>query len=267
MCSWFYALSILCAAFTPTFTAATPAMIVPDSSTPLHLVWTNPKMERDPWIMGKYKESEEKVRARGVAQEWVETLSQSKTRYRLFFWTVNEIRREFPGLVPFLSQVSVASWVHDVLRYHIMLRYGGVFLDTDVRAVHDFTELMGKFNSSFTVCQKPWSAPAPDAGIRETSSCESVITAIIAAPPNHPALKCAALKSLEYTTYEVLIKSKENGGPVFDADKTGSILWSECVRKHGLISVLPSWTFLACDSDSCDRTNYLQYTNVYGVKY
>jgi mannosyltransferase OCH1-like enzyme len=91
-------------------------------------------------------------------------------------------------LVPILSKVPVSSWLSDVIRYHVILRYGGVDLDTDTQAIHNFTPLLDRFNSSWTVCQTPWVKPDAKAFIEPIPACESVICAMIAAPPGHPAL-------------------------------------------------------------------------------
>ena len=50
--------------------------------------------------------------------------------------------------MPVLSQIRVASWLSDVIRYYVLLRYGGVYLDTDMLAVHNFTPLMDRFDGN-----------------------------------------------------------------------------------------------------------------------
>ncbi len=64
-------------------------------------------------------------RAQWVAKEWKLVLRG----YKITLWTDEMILSNFPELVPFLSQVSVPSWSCDVLKYHILLRYWGVYLD------------------------------------------------------------------------------------------------------------------------------------------
>jgi hypothetical protein len=229
----------------------------PAPPTPLHFVWVNPYLE--------LRASPGLARASLVAQNWLKILPHMYSRrYKLMFWTDRKVRAEFPDLVPMLSKVPVSSWLSDVIRYHAILRYGGVYLDTDTQAVHNFTPLLDMFNSSWTVCQTPWIKPDTKTVIEPLSACESVACGMIAAPPGHPALLCAAEKSLAYTVRAV------HGGTVhaFDAAETGPVLWTQCVRDHPGITVLPSWTFLPCDfwaRGTCNTVNYEEFPNVYGM--
>ena len=131
------------------------------------------------------------------------------------------VAEHFPELIPVLSQISVASWISDIIRYHVLLQYGGVYLDLDERAVRDFTPLMGMFNSSFTVCETPWVTPPlhPTSAVAE-KGCESIAPGIIAAPAGHPALRCAAIKSIVQSKWGLRL------GLTFDVSWTGPPLWT-----------------------------------------
>jgi hypothetical protein len=229
----------------------------PAQPTPLHFVWVNPYLD--------VHDSPGLPRATQTAQNWLKILPNTyNRRYKLMFWTDATVRAEFPELVPALSKVPVSSWLSDVIRYHVLLRYGGVYLDTDTQAIHNFTPLLDRFNSSWTVCQTPWVIPDAKALIEPLPACESVICAMIAAPPGHPALRCAAENSLAYTVRSV----RENTVHAFDAAETGPVRWTQCVRDHPGIAVLPPWTFLPCDfwsRGTCDTANYEHFPNVYGM--
>jgi hypothetical protein len=238
-----------------------PRALSNEKSIPLHFVYVNPKLEVKESVQND--QIERLSKAKLVAQSWMKILPHEK--FALYFWTDAEIREFFPDLVSVLSRLTVPSWISDVIRYHIMLRYGGVYLDTDVLAVHDFTSLLSDFNSTFTVCQTPWIEPVSETEITGVTDCESIINAIIAAPPQHAALKCAADKSLAYTMERISDSSFNNA---YDVLGTGPACWTSCVKQENNVEVLPSWTFLPCSFFSrgaCKAEDYTQLPNVFGV--
>ncbi len=144
-----------------------------------------------------------------------------------------------------------------------------MYLDTDVWFVHEFTQLMNMFNSSFAVCQTPWT-PVGDgtvSGLKSDLSgttCESIINAIIAAPTGHPAVQCAVDRSMQYTRSAV----DAGGGESYSLEATGPSCWTKCVHQEGQIAVLPSWSFLPCsffERNSCNPRDYDKYDHVYGM--
>lgn len=213
----------------------------------LHFVWIQPHL-------GKNTGDEKEMKARKVAAKWAE-LKHS----RLFFWTRDEIVREFPELVDTLTQLSIAAWISDILRYHVVNRYGGLYLDTDVHFLQDPALLLEQNRYAFTVCEKPWSAP----GEPTASECEITINAIIAAAPGHPSLICAIEESLKNTRSAL----KANGGktPQYNSGNTGPIMWTQC-SKRGNLPILPSLTFLPCPCcEECISNQYVGVQGAYGM--
>ena len=152
---------------------------------------------------------------------------------------------------------------HMSRRYHVLLKYGGIYLDTDVRALHDFTPILDMFNYSFAICENPHDALRLESKLVPTQECTTMINAIIAAPPNHPAVQCAAQESMAYTRLSVT-----QGRLEYKLDGTGPPRWTACVKRHGLIHVLPSWTFLPCPFQNryfCSRQDYANLPHVYGM--
>lgn len=232
------------------------------SRIPVHFVWVQPFLQPTDTEAKNPKLLKSQIQAKSVSQDWGNKLTKDK--FEIILWTDREICNEFPSLVPILSRISVPAWISDVLRYHIIYRFGGVYLDTDVLAVHDFSPLLENFNSSFSVCQTPWQPIGQAAQTTPVQSCESVINAIIAAPINHPAVKCAAEKSLDYTASVVA----DGIGQSYSVEATGPALWTSCTREYNGINILPSWTFLACSffsRDSCNRVDYAENLSVYGM--
>jgi hypothetical protein len=227
------------------------------STIPLHFVYVNPMMTE------KDGENHALEKAKQVAQGWVDILP---LQYKIFFWSDAEVRLHFPELVDVLSKIPVASWMSDVLRYQIILRYGGVYLDTDTVAVHDFTPLLNSFNNSFTVCQTPWQVPDGNLETTYNTPCESIANGMIAAPALHPVVKCAAEHSWAYSVRAVA----EGTQGTFNQPETGPPRWTSCVKSYSenLMAVLPSWTFLPCSffsRGSCNSLDYQNLHNVYGM--
>ena len=218
------------------------------NETLLHFIWIQPGLITTKHETGSIK----RANADAVAEEWMATLKQKQ--YKLVFWTDKDIHDHFPDLVRVLSKISVSAWISDVLRYHILYQYGGVYLDTDVRAVRDFTKLTERFRSGFSVCEAPQTEPG---ALEPIHTCELLINAIIFAPARHPALKCAADRSLAYS----MIKVSRGAGSDYALEGTGPPRWTTCVRQKGGIAVLPSWTFLPCPFSSRDSCNPAAYQN------
>jgi hypothetical protein len=213
----------------------------------LHFVWIQPHLERN-------KGDENERKARDVANKWGE-LKNTK----IFFWTREEFVREFPELVLTLEKISIAAWISDILRYQVVNRYGGLYLDTDILFLKDPSVVLEQNNGAFTVCQTPWIAP----GGTENPECESVINAIIAATPGHPSLTCAIQESLTNT----LNALEQNGGktPPYNSANSGPTMWTQCAKKYNM-PILASWTFLPCMCcEGCLSDQYTNLPDVYGM--
>ena len=222
--------------------------------TMLHFIWISPGLSDS-----EYYSKQGMKKARLYADLCVRIAASG--HFKLTVWTDLMVKTEFPELVPVLERISVASWISDILRYHIILRYGGVYFDTDERMLRDFTPLLHKFDFNFTVCEDPWIAPGT---VTLSAPCKKMANGIIAAQAGNPAVRCAAELSLSNSKWAKWLRL-----PHFDVDWTGPPLWSSCVRKHGHMNVLPSWTFLPCyfySRSVCRHRNYTQYPLVFGVQ-
>ena len=82
----------------------------PLDTIPVHFVWIHPNLattHNSKWDAALFK-------AKQVAKEWMTLLPHGK--YKLMFWTEQEILPEFAHLVPVLSKLSAPAWISDVLR-------------------------------------------------------------------------------------------------------------------------------------------------------
>ena len=98
---------------------------------------------------------------------------------QIVLWTNAMVRRHFPELVPLFSKIKREAWIADILRYKIIARYGGVYLDTDIIAIKNIDHLR-KNTLGFSVCERP-TQQYPHGGKLTTKSCEVVESAVIAA--------------------------------------------------------------------------------------
>jgi hypothetical protein len=213
----------------------------------LHFVWVNPYLSP---TSNNVKEEE----ALNVAKSWG-VLPNSK----MFFWTGQEIRNEFPDLVPVLEQIPVAAWISDIVRYNVVNKFGGLYLDTDELFLQDPRPLMKQNQNHFTVCQTPWLVPKT----QTNEPCESVGCAVIAAPAGHPAVACAAQTSVQKSL--AALEKQKGSTPVFDSAYSGPPMWTQCVKEHNM-NIIPSWNFYPCPCcEDCKLTQYQDMEGIYGM--
>jgi mannosyltransferase OCH1-like enzyme len=89
------------------------------NSTPklLHLIHITPMM-RDPYTIP------DEVNV--TITEW----TRLHPNWTVCTWTNYLVREHFPEIVPLLERISVPAWISDIVRYAILARYGGVYVDT-----------------------------------------------------------------------------------------------------------------------------------------
>jgi hypothetical protein len=216
----------------------------------LHFVWVQP------YLGAKTNEDPSEHQKMEVAAEWAKGIEGSV----MFFWTRDEIVKQFPWLVPLLERIPVSSWISDIVRYTVMHEFGGLYLDTDVLFLQSPVPLLREHAYVFAVCQTPWLTYPENA----KEECTSVGSAAFAALKGNAAVKCAADLSVE-NSQKSLDRQGTEKVPVFDAADTGPTMWTECVKKHN-VRVLPSWTFFPCSCcEGCERQKYQDMVGVYGM--
>lgn len=193
----------------------------------------------------------EKVKKLALA--WTRETSMPVTT---MIWTRDEIVEHLLGLVPLLEKIKVSAFIADIVRYHVVHKWGGMYLDTDEFPIHDPSALWG--NRAFTVCQTPFIQPTDS---WQQDVCDSVASAIIAAPKRHLALECAVNLSVAGAEDAVHRKETQIG------HLTGPAMWTTCVKKYSeTIQVLPSPTFLPCPCcENCHPEDYKGIPGVFGM--
>ena len=171
-------------------------------------------------------------------------------------WDNTMIRETFPEYVPMLEMIPVSAWISDIVRYLIILRFGGVYLDADVFPVNnDLRDLLAQTQGNFTVCQTPW-VEFPHS---RQDECTSVINAILAAPAKSKATLCALTISIRNTRNEL-----QKFWPTYTTDISGPPVWTHCSLTHK-INILDSWAFLPCPFSMHGCGNIAPYMNLSGV--
>jgi hypothetical protein len=168
-------------------------------------------------------------------------------------WDKDRVEREFPEHVDMLRQIGTPAWISDILRYLIMHRYGGIYLDTDVLAVNSDLRWLLTLTPSFTVCE--------EYSLWSSHTCTRMCNGVIASTQQHPALECAVNTTLTRTR-----EALRSAVPAFSLDISGPPMWSQCCFEHGM-PVLPEHSFFPCSYQQkpCnDRAKYAAQ-GVYGM--
>jgi mannosyltransferase OCH1-like enzyme len=198
-------------------------------------------------------------------------------QWQVRIWDNTMVRQEFPELIPVLSKLDAMAWVADILRYHILLRHGGVYIDTDIVPLRSLEPL--RKLGTFTVCEAPRRATIPASFNSTTSTnllimngCKIVSNAVIAATKNHPALAHATEVSMQNTWKRIKGKhgGRNGGGNFFILSVSGPHMWSKIVdkqQKHAF-NVFYAPTFFPCDwhkKDDCVKSRFENMNYVYGM--
>lgn len=125
----------------------------------LHIIWVG---ERDPpsYVFENIK-------------QWTKLMPN----WKIMFWTNNDLTtKHFPlDIIYLLDKVKQGAQKADIMRYYIMEKYGGVYVDTDVTPYHSFDPLITQLpNTEAIICH--------DLDL----TCEYISIGFFAAIPNHP---------------------------------------------------------------------------------
>lgn len=221
--------------------------VSPSSMIQVHVVWVSRNL-------GKHDRLSTVLQRNSHA---IDSWRSSSTNVTL--WDNQMIRAIFPEYIQMFEELHVSAWISDIVRYLIVHRFGGVYLDADIIAINnDLRSLLARTQGNFSVCQTPW-VEYPHSLQKE---CASVANGILAAPPSNEAVSCALEVSLK-NTRDALRKSQKK----FTADIAGPSVWTRCALTHK-INILDPWTFLPCpfSMQGCHNTTpYMNLSGVYGM--
>ena len=194
---------------------------------------------------------------------------KNQLEWNVTLWDNALVREHYSHvLFPTLAtrEIDQMALVSDIMRYHILRDYGGIYLDTDIIPMRRLDPLLeldtnGGGGGSFGLCEDPIHAPPSN----ETGSnplmqdpsipCTSFANGIIGVSPHHPALYDAVQQSWTNTLqYIQRRRSNTNGGvlsrrsphhPNTILSTTGPKVWTPIVLQHNLLQ-LRGYTFLPC---------------------
>ena len=183
-------------------------------------------------------------------------------------WNNTSVKNEFITLYTVLQTIkNPAAWLSDLIRYHALEKYGGIYLDTDIIPVglgslEDLLKLR-----QFTVCEHPWDVP-PEQGSDRVDmvekNCELAGNAVIGATPHHIALQ-EAIQSATKNTLKQLHNHQDDPSFKYNMYITGPPVWFE-VAKDNNVTILKAFTFYPClYFQKCIPDRYQNYTNIFAM--
>ena len=168
-------------------------------------------------------------------------------------WTNALIQQHFPTLYKSLSKIQTASWASNLVRYHVLASFGGVYLDTDIEPLRPLQSKL--LISPFTVCERP----------RDGGQCKLACNAVIASPRGNTEIREVASEALRRTQDHI----QKNPNGWYNVSLTGPTFWSETSISPGTsFQVLPARTFFPCDwkdRSACIADLYVNDTDVYAM--
>ena len=216
-----------------------------DKDMNVHMVWVTPFLHGESKLSNGIQD---------CLYRWKEIYSNT------ILWTNDKVRKEFPELVDMLARIPVSSWSSNILRYAILKKYGGLYVDTDVLPYRSIAPLVEKHRNGFFVCEEP----------RNRLPCKVLATAVLYLPQNsnkyNPLLQKAIseseriLSDINYETFKYEGKNRVTG-PSLPTKMFHQNLFDE-------IDVVSSQTFFPCDWSDRNKCVYEKFKNdesVFGI--
>jgi len=183
--------------------------------------------------------------------------------WKIKLWDNAAVRQEFPDLLPLLLQIHTMSWISNLVRYQVLERFGGVYLDTDIVPIRALDNLCRRLQN-FTVCEKPaanrFLTSEDEYRIQD---CVLVNNCIIGSVKHHPALQDVIATSVANTAKEL----SEHPGDRYKLTTTGPPVWTTSVQRHDFAVLHPS-LFFPCswnDKSKCQVDHFANESHVYGM--
>jgi hypothetical protein len=183
-------------------------------------------------------------------------------------WDNQAIRKSFPELLPVLEQIHTMSWISNLVRYHVLERYGGIYLDTDIVPLHSLWQLrQARFGPVFSVCENP-----NNLKVRHSldgyivDDCELVNNAVIGGMAHHPVFQAAIKMAMRNTLREL----ETNPGGQYKLKTSGPPVWTKAVREHEHddVKVLHPSLFFPCsweNKQDCQVSRFQNVPHIYGM--
>lgn len=198
-------------------------------------------------------------------QEHIDEWQRLHPDWMVVTWDNLSLRQEFPELASLVQPIRTMSWISNLLRYHVLERYGGVYLDVDIVPIRSLEPLRSRFQN-FTACEQPESTgPLQNATDYQIEYCEMVNNNVIGVPRHNPALQDIIQLSVANTLSK--LKRFPNGGGNYELKTTGPPIWSKSVKEFDLTMLHPS-LFYPCNwnrKEKCRLELWKDEPHVYGM--
>ena len=133
--------------------------------------------------------------------------------WKFIIWTDETVKSEFPELIEFLIKVKTPAVISDILRIYILVRFGGVYLDTDVTCIQKLDSLLKRQYCTAFV--------GNEESNEDNGAIHRITNALVASTANHPVL----IKASE----ELLLTALGNISPDI---KTGRVFLANIINKY-----------------------------------
>jgi len=180
-------------------------------------------------------------------------------------WDNVAVRRDFPDIVPVVAQIKTMAWAANLIRYHVLEHFGGIYLDTDIVPLRSLEPLLNY--SAFTVCQSPFQKSDKFKLANHsmpTKECKQACNAVIGAKPHHPALQQAIEKSMNNT----LERLEHSPFKMYSLEISGPPRWTEAAKNYSDVVFLRSFTFYPCmwhEKQNCIKERYLSDARIFAM--
>ena len=219
----------------------------------LHFVYVSPG------VPNQRNEIPSSIRA--TIAEWKELHKD----WEIQVWDNLSLHKEFPDLIPTLQQIKTMSWVANLVRYHVLERFGGIYLDTDIVGLRSLEPLRAK--PAFTVCQDPFqkiSDYSTSDLVIGHADCALACNAVIGAIPHHPALE-ETVKNSMANTHDTL---QNRPNDPYSLYISGPYQWTKDFKKYSDVAILRSFTFYPCtwaNKEDCVKEKHLPNEQVFAM--
>lgn len=178
-------------------------------------------------------------------RENIRSWKQLHPTWFIVVWTNQLVMRYFPNLLEQIRWIKCPAWSADILRYAILAKFGGVYIDTDIVALKNIDDLI---DGPFSVCER----------YLENGECDVMCNAVIGSERDSVLMKQVLEHSLNVS----------RGRKDYDVVLTGPRGWSNFAFKSNTLTVLPMRSFYPCNythKERCISSNFMDQPDVYAM--
>lgn len=168
-------------------------------------------------------------------------------------WQNKDLLQEFPHVFgdTDIQSIQTAAWVADIARYLVIAKFGGIYVDTDIRPLRPIPASL--FQKSFAVCERP----------RSKMPCTLVCNAVIGAGANNPVMLRAASKAIN-DSKDVLRQRYNDRRHDYVLDRTGPRFLTRQIFGTDF-TVLSYSTFFPCDYEQRETCKNIKRSNSHAI--